>query len=72
MGNSKDEMVIGHHQLNGREFEHTLGATERLGSLVCCSSWDLKESDMNEQLNNSEQLQQSFPSSSTKWPLTWK
>ena len=33
------------------EFEHTPGVGERQGSLVCCSPWGFKESDMTEQLN---------------------
>ena len=41
-----------HHQLNGREFEQTPGDGEGQGSLVCCSPWSCKESDMTEQLNN--------------------
>ena len=36
-GAAEDEMVGGHHQLNGHEFEHTLGDSEGQGSLVCCS-----------------------------------
>ena len=47
-----DEMVACHHQLNGYEFEQTLGDSEGQGSLVCCSLWDHKESDPTEQLNN--------------------
>ena len=43
----EDEMVREHHQLNGHEFEQTPGDNEGEGSLVCCSSWDRKESDMN-------------------------
>ena len=35
-----------HHQLNGHEFEQTLGDDERQGRLVCCSSWGCKESDL--------------------------
>ena len=35
------------------EFEQTLGDGEGPGSLVCCSSWGRKESDMAERLNNS-------------------
>ena len=31
---------------NGYEFEQTLGDTEEQGSLVCCSPWGHKESDM--------------------------
>ena len=45
-------MVGWHHQLNGYDFEQTLGDSERQGSLVCCGSWGCKESDMTYQLNN--------------------
>ena len=45
-------MTRGHYQLNGRELEQTLGDSGGQGSLVCCSPWDRKESDMTEQLNN--------------------
>ena len=50
---TEDKMVGWHHQLNGHEFELALGDGEGQGSLVCCSSWGLKESDTSEQLNNS-------------------
>ena len=33
------EMVGWHHQLNGLEFEQTLGDSKGQGSLVCCSPW---------------------------------
>ena len=33
---TEDEMVVWHHQLNGHEFEQTLGVGEGQGSLVCC------------------------------------
>ena len=49
---TEDEMVGGHHQLNGHEFEQTLGDGEGQGSLVCCSPQGCKESDRNERLNN--------------------
>ena len=45
-------MVGWHHGLNRHEFEQTLRDSEGWGSLVCCSSWDHKESDMIEQLSN--------------------
>ena len=45
-------MVGWHHQLNGYEFEQTLGDSEEQGSLACCSPWGLKESDTSEPLNN--------------------
>ena len=32
-------MVGWHHQLNGQEFEQTLGDGEGQGSLACCSPW---------------------------------
>ena len=42
----EDEMVGWHHQLKGHEFEQALGAGDGQGSLVCCSPWGHKESDM--------------------------
>jgi len=45
---TEDEMIGWHHQLNGHEFEQTLGVSEGQGSLVCCSPWGCKESDMTE------------------------
>ena len=45
-------MVGWHHQLNGHQFEQTLGDTEGQGSLACCSPRGCKESDMTESLNN--------------------
>ena len=39
--------IIGwHHQLNGHEFEQTLGDSESQESLVCCSPWSYKQLDM--------------------------
>ena len=38
-------MVRWHHQLNGREFEQTLGDGEGQGSLASYSPWGLEESD---------------------------
>ena len=34
---TKDEMIEWHHQLNGHEFEQTLGDGEEQGGLECCS-----------------------------------
>ena len=48
---TEDEIVGWHHQLNGHEFEQALGVGDGQGSLVCCSPWGCKESDMTEQLN---------------------
>ena len=47
-------MVGWHHQLNGHEFEQTLGDGDGQGSLVCCSPWGHKELDMTERLNNND------------------
>ena len=45
-------MAEWHHQLNGHEFKQSLRDGEGQGSLVCCSPWCHKESDMTEQLEN--------------------
>ena len=43
---TEDEMVGWHHQLNVHEFGQTQGDSERQESLVHCSPWCCKESDM--------------------------
>ena len=53
-GTAEDEMVIWHHQLDGHEFEQALGVGDRQRSLMCCSPWGHKESDMTERLNWTE------------------
>ena len=40
-----------HHQLEGREFEWTLGVGGGQGGLACCDSWGRKELDTTQQLN---------------------
>ena len=45
-------MVGWHRQFNGVESEKIPGDIEGQGSLGCCSSWGCKDSDMTEQLNN--------------------
>ena len=37
--------------IDGHEFEQAAGVGDGQGSLVCCSPWGCKESDMTEQLN---------------------
>ena len=49
---TEDEMAGWHHQLNGQQFEQTLGDSEGQESLACCSPWGLKEQDMTGWLNN--------------------
>ena len=51
-GVTEDEMVGWRHQLDGHDFEQTLGGREGQGSLVYRSPCGHKESDMTEQLNN--------------------
>ena len=45
-GATEDEMVRWHHQLNGYEFEQTMGHSKRQGSLACRSSRGHKELDI--------------------------
>ena len=54
------EIVGWHHQLNGHEFEQVLGAGDAQGSLVCCSLWGHKESDMTERLNRTKIMSSSL------------
>ena len=56
-------MVRWHHQLNGHEFEQAPGNGGGQGSLVCCSPWGLKESDMTEKLNNNKFIKSDLISS---------
>ena len=49
---TEGKMVGWHHQVNRHEYEQTLEDGEGQGSLVGCSPWGRKESDMTEQLNN--------------------
>ena len=44
-------MVGWHHRLDRHEFEQVPGVDDGQGSLVCCSPWCHKESDMIEGLN---------------------
>ena len=51
-GMTEDVMVGWHQWLYAHEFEQSLWDGEEQGSLWCCSSWGLKDSDRTEQLNN--------------------
>ena len=53
---TEDEMVGQHHQLNGHGFEQALGDDAGQRSLVCCSPWGCKESDMTQGLNNNNNM----------------
>ena len=50
-GMTEDELVGWHHELDGREFEQTLGVGNGQGSLTCCIPWGHKELDTTEWLN---------------------
>ena len=44
-----EEVMAGwHHQLNGDEYEQTLGVGDGQGGLECCGPWGCQESDMTE------------------------
>ena len=45
---TENEMVGWHDRLNGLEFEQAQGDGKGQGSLVCCSPWAHKESNMTE------------------------
>ena len=51
-GPIEDKMVRWHHWLSGCEFKQAPGDSEGQGSLVSCSPWGWKESDVTEQLSN--------------------
>ena len=55
-GMTEDEMVGWHYQLDGHEFECTLGVGDGQGGLACFSPWGCKESDMTEWLNWTDTL----------------
>ena len=57
-GTTENEMVEWHHWFNGQEFKQPLGDGDGQGSLLYCSPWGCKESDMTEQWNWTE----------TPWP----
>ena len=47
-GTTEDEIVGWHHRLSGHGFRWTPGVGDGQGSLVCCSLWGHRESDMTE------------------------
>ena len=56
-GMAEDEMAGWHNWLDGRESEWTPGVGDGQGGLVCCDSWDRKESDTTERLNWTELIE---------------
>ena len=65
-GVTENEMVWWHHWIDGHEFEQILRAGDGHGSLVSCSPWGHKESNMTEWLNWTERIN---PPSG--WKLLW-
>ena len=55
-GMTEDEMVRGHHWLNGHEFEEAPGVGDGQRGLAFCSPWGCKKLDTTEQLNWTNQL----------------
>ena len=53
-GTTENEMVGWHYQLNGYEFEQTLGDSEGGGSLACSSPWGHKNMNSTKWLNNNK------------------
>ena len=53
-GATEDKLVGWYHWLNGHGFGWTPVVGDGQGGLVCCSSWDRKESDTTEHLNWTE------------------
>ena len=51
-GTTENDMVVCHHRLNRCELEQTPRDSEGQGSLLCCSPWGLKESNMTNDCNN--------------------
>ena len=54
-GVAENETVGWHHQLNGHEFEQTLGNCEGWESLECCNPWGCKELDRTLRLEQQQQ-----------------
>ena len=63
-GTTEDEMLGWHYRLNGHEFEQVPGVGDRQRSLVYCSPWGRKESDVTERLNWIDRC--------GKWGLEWR
>ena len=49
-------MVEWHHRFNVHEFEQAPRVGDGQGRLACCCPWVRKESNMTEQLNQTEQM----------------
>ena len=54
-GTTEEEMAGWYHQLDGLDFEWTLGDGDGQGGLACYDSWGHKELDTTEWLNSTEQ-----------------
>ena len=63
-GTTEDEMAGWHHQIDGCEFEWTLGHGDGQGGLASCNTWGCKESDRTEWLNWTDCYLLGFPGGS--------
>ena len=70
-GMTEHEMVQWHHWFHGHEFEQTLGDSERQRSLVCCSPWNHKESEMIWCLSNNNRSQNTVNYSKGHFLCMW-
>ena len=68
-GMTEDEMAGWHRQLDGHEFEWTLGVGDGQGGLACCNSWGRRESDTTEWLNWTELIAPMKLKTKTKLPI---
>ena len=66
---TENEMVGWHHRFSGHEFEQTPGDSKGWASLVCCSPWGHKGSDMTWRLNNNNSNYLVLIISDIKWKL---
>ena len=65
---TEDVMVGWHHQLNGQDFEQTLGDSEEQGNLACCSPWGRR---VEQCLATEQQFPPTKPAHYTCDLLTW-
>ena len=52
---TEDEMAGWHHRLDGHGFGCTPRVGDGQGGLACCGSWGLKEFEMTEKLNGTDE-----------------
>ena len=66
-GAKEDELARQYHQFNGDKFQQIPADSEGQGSLVCCSPWGHKESDMTQRLNDNKDMHIDITYDGTTW-----